>query len=85
MTAAVATTGLGSGDGPWVWADPRLSFLARFWSDALAGTAVILVHRDPRRVAEARVPKSPTGRASSTGGTGATGPPSSCAPSSRRW
>ena len=33
---------------PWVWADPRLSFLAPFWSEALnLSPAVILVHRAP--------------------------------------
>jgi glycosyltransferase involved in cell wall biosynthesis len=33
---------------PWVWADPRLSFLVPFWSTALElAPAVILVHRAP--------------------------------------
>jgi glycosyltransferase involved in cell wall biosynthesis len=33
---------------PWVWADPRLSFLAPFWTEALGRRpATILVHRAP--------------------------------------
>ncbi len=45
--------GLGSSSGsrPWVWADPRNSFLASFWAQALAmNVAVVLVHRDPADV-----------------------------------
>ena len=41
----------------WVWADPRLSFLAPFWVAALpVRPAVILVHRSPDQLAAARVP-----------------------------
>lgn len=37
--------------GAWVWADPRNSFLATFWSEALSvNPAVILVHREPQEV-----------------------------------
>jgi glycosyltransferase involved in cell wall biosynthesis/2-polyprenyl-3-methyl-5-hydroxy-6-metoxy-1,4-benzoquinol methylase len=39
---------LPEGSTPWVWADPRLSFLVPFWSETLDLTpAVILVHRAP--------------------------------------
>lgn len=44
----VATKLLPEDSAPWVWADPRLSFLVPFWSAALDLTpAVILVHRAP--------------------------------------
>ena len=40
--------GFSSNGEPWVWADPRLSFLGPFWVRALAITSiVILVHRHP--------------------------------------
>lgn len=52
---------LASGSGlegqSWVWADPRLSFLAPFWVAALAvRPALILVHRSPDQLAAAAVP-----------------------------
>ena len=55
MAAALESA---AADSPWVWADPRLSFLAPFWSDAL-GTrpAVILVHRSPGQVTAVDVPE----------------------------
>jgi glycosyltransferase involved in cell wall biosynthesis/2-polyprenyl-3-methyl-5-hydroxy-6-metoxy-1,4-benzoquinol methylase len=44
----LATSLLPGGSAPWVWADPRLSFLVPFWSEALnVEPAVILVHRAP--------------------------------------
>jgi glycosyltransferase involved in cell wall biosynthesis/2-polyprenyl-3-methyl-5-hydroxy-6-metoxy-1,4-benzoquinol methylase len=44
----LATKLLPEDSAPWVWADPRLSFLMPFWSAALGLTpAVILVHRAP--------------------------------------
>ncbi len=44
----LATSLLPGGSAPWVWADPRLSFLVPFWSEALnVKPAVILVHRAP--------------------------------------
>ena len=48
ISAALGKTVPNEGVEPWVWADPRLSFLAPFWADALAlRPAVILVHREP--------------------------------------
>ena len=52
----------GNDSAPWVWADPRLSFLADFWSDTLGiRPAVILVHRDPAAVAAAAAAGGATG------------------------
>ncbi len=37
-----------AGPSPWLWSDPRNSFLASFWAQTLGvDTAVVLVHRDP--------------------------------------
>jgi glycosyltransferase involved in cell wall biosynthesis len=48
----------GADAAPWVWADPRLSMLAPFWSEALGVTpAVVLIHRRPHEVAAADVPE----------------------------
>ncbi|HEX3334204.1 MAG TPA: hypothetical protein VHS57_07670, partial [Acidimicrobiales bacterium] len=53
--------GGGAGAAPWVWADPRLSLLAPFWSEALGvNPAVILVHRDPYEVVAADLPEVAT-------------------------
>jgi glycosyltransferase involved in cell wall biosynthesis len=55
MSGVLATAGPGPQPAPWVWADPRLSFLAPFWADALSvRPAVILVHRDPAQVVAAQ-------------------------------
>ena len=52
MTVALGETAADVDVGPRVWADPRLSFLAPFWADALSvHPAVILVHRGPGQVA----------------------------------
>jgi GT2 family glycosyltransferase/cyclopropane fatty-acyl-phospholipid synthase-like methyltransferase len=49
--SAAAASGPGEPAGPWVWADPRLSFLAPFWADVLEiEPAVVLVHREPAAV-----------------------------------
>jgi glycosyltransferase involved in cell wall biosynthesis len=41
-------------EGPWVWADPRNSFLASFWAHTLdVRPAVVLVHRHPQDVVAA--------------------------------
>jgi hypothetical protein len=37
---------------PWVWKDPRLTVLLPFWDQILGRQPVLLVHRDPRGVAE---------------------------------
>jgi len=43
-------SGFSSNGEPWVWADPRLCFLAPFWVGALAiSPLAVLVHRDPAR------------------------------------
>jgi glycosyltransferase involved in cell wall biosynthesis/2-polyprenyl-3-methyl-5-hydroxy-6-metoxy-1,4-benzoquinol methylase len=53
----IATKLLPEDSAPWVWADPRLSFLVPFWSAALELTpAVILVHRAPWAMATALTP-----------------------------
>ncbi len=59
MTAALGgSVPDGRAAGPWVWADPRLSFLAPFWADALSmQPAVILVHREPGQVLADDVPE----------------------------
>jgi O-antigen biosynthesis protein len=38
---------------PWLWPDPRLSFVAPFWADVLnVRLAVIFVHREPSEVVD---------------------------------
>ena len=45
---------------PWVWADPRNSFLASFWARTLeADIGLLLVHRDPRAVVSAVTDRQP--------------------------
>ena len=58
VEAALAARPSGAPAGPWVWDDPRLSFLAPFWADVLGvRPAVILVHRSPGRLAQAALPQ----------------------------
>jgi glycosyltransferase involved in cell wall biosynthesis len=48
----------GADTAPWVWADPRLSMLAPFWSEALGVTpAVVLIHRGPYEVVGEDIPE----------------------------
>ena len=57
--AALRQTAPSEGFGPWVWADPRLSFLAPFWADALSvRPAAILVHREPDLVDTDELPEA---------------------------
>jgi glycosyltransferase involved in cell wall biosynthesis/SAM-dependent methyltransferase len=50
--------------GPWVWADPRNSFLASFWAESLAiHPAVILVHRDPEDAVSSPALRGPSSAA----------------------
>jgi hypothetical protein len=39
-------------DAPWVWKDPRLVALLPFWDQVLGRQPALLVHRDPREVAQ---------------------------------
>ncbi len=67
VEAALVAAASGAPARPWVWDDPRLSFLAPFWADALGvRPAVILVHRSPDRLAQTALPKPRGGEAAIT-------------------
>lgn len=54
MVSARGSESSEPGARPWVWAEPRLSFLASFWSEVMdVCPVVILVHRDPFQVESA--------------------------------